>query len=70
MFCVTGEAKSIPTLARPLGRMGVNTAEFCKLFNARTEAEGWKNGIKVPVRLYTYSDRTKHFQIIFAIYLN
>ena len=50
-------------MARPLGRMGVNTAEFCKQFNARTEGEGWIKGIEVPVRLYTFSDRTYKFEI-------
>lgn len=43
--------------------MAVNTAEFCKQFNARTEADGWKPGIQVPVRLFTYSDRTYKFEI-------
>ena len=43
--------------------MGVNTAEFCKQFNARSESEGWKPGLEVAVRLFTFSDRTYKFEI-------
>ncbi|ETO36867.1 ribosomal protein L11 [Reticulomyxa filosa] len=57
------KAKISPELARPLGKLQVNTAEFCKQFNTRTETDGWKKGIMVPVRIYTYSDRTYKFDI-------
>lgn len=57
------KAKPVPELARPLGRMGVNTAEFCKQFNARSEADGWQPGVEVGVRLFTFSDRTYKFEI-------
>eukprot|EP01084_Bolivina_argentea_P092134 165790_1 len=63
MTCPAREAKPVPELARPLGRMGVNTAEFCKQFNARSEADGWKPGMDVGVRLFTFSDRTYKFEI-------
>eukprot|EP01083_Nonionella_stella_P111497 327030_1 len=63
MTCPAREAKPVPELARPLGRMGVNTAEFCKQFNARSEADGWNPGVQVGVRLFTFSDRTYKFEI-------
>merc|ERR1719221_2028764 len=63
MTCPAREAKPVPELARPLGRMGVNTAEFCKQFNARSESEGWNSGMEVAVRLFTFSDRTYKFEI-------
>ena len=56
-----GNATAAPPVGPTLGQAGVNLMDFCKLFNARTQK--YKEGIKLPVKLLTYSDRTFEFQV-------
>jgi len=53
------EAKPGPAIGQSLGPLGLNMAEFCKQFNAKTSK--MKPGIPVPVRLTAYKDRTFDF---------
>ncbi len=53
-----GEATPSPPVGPALGQHGVNIAEFCKAFNAKTKD---KKGIIVPVVVTIYSDRSFTF---------
>lgn len=53
-----GQANPSPPIGPALGQHGVNIAEFCKAFNARTQD---KVGIVIPVVITIYADRTFSF---------
>lgn len=53
-----GQANPSPPIGPALGQHGVNIAEFCKAFNARTQD---KAGIVIPVVITIYTDRTFSF---------
>jgi len=53
-----GKANPAPPVGPALGQHGVNIMEFCKQFNARTQAQA---GIIIPVLLTVYSDRSFEF---------
>ncbi|MEW6088505.1 MAG: 50S ribosomal protein L11 [bacterium] len=55
-----GKANPAPPVGPALGQHGVNIMEFCKAFNAATQAQMAENLI-IPVVISIYSDRTFTF---------
>jgi len=56
--CPAGQANPAPPVGPALGQHGVNIMEFCKAFNARTQAQ---QGLIIPVVVTVYSDRSFTF---------
>src|SRR5271155_1966188 len=54
-----GQANPSPPVGPALGQHGVNIMEFCKAFNARTQAA--EQGLPTPVIITVYSDRSFTF---------
>ncbi|MFP5019771.1 50S ribosomal protein L11 [Pseudonocardia phyllosphaerae] len=55
-----GAATPAPPVGPALGQHGVNIMEFCKAYNAATEAQ---RGNVVPVEISVYEDRSFDFQL-------
>ena len=55
-----GKANPAPPIGPALGQHGVNIMEFCKQFNARTQAQA-KDDVTIPVVITVYSDRSFTF---------
>ena len=53
-----GKATPAPPVGPALGQAGVNIMDFCKAFNARTQAQ---DGLIIPVVVTVYSDRSYTF---------
>jgi large subunit ribosomal protein L11 len=53
-----GNANPAPPVGPALGQHGVNIMEFCKAFNAQTQAD---NGTIIPVVITVYEDRSFTF---------
>ena len=53
-----GAANPSPPVGPALGQHGVNIMEFCKAFNAKTDAD---KGIPIPVVITVYEDRSFTF---------
>jgi len=53
-----GEATPAPPVGPALGQHGVNIMEFCKAYNAATEAQ---RGNVIPVEITVYEDRSFTF---------
>ena len=53
-----GQANPSPPIGPALGQHGVNIAEFCKTFNARTQDQA---GTVIPVLITIYADRSFSF---------
>ena len=53
-----GQATPAPPVGPALGQAGVNIMDFCKAFNARTQAQ---QGTIIPVIITVYADRTYTF---------
>ena len=53
-----GAANPAPPVGPSLGQAGVNIMEFCKQFNAATQAQA---GLVIPVVITVYQDRTYSF---------
>jgi large subunit ribosomal protein L11 len=53
-----GKANPSPPVGPALGQHGVNIMDFCKSFNAKTQAEG---DTIIPVVITVYSDRSFSF---------
>lgn len=53
-----GQANPSPPIGPALGQHGVNIAEFCKAFNAKTQDQA---GTVIPVIITIYADRTISF---------
>src|SRR5947209_18157618 len=53
-----GAATPAPPVGPALGQHGVNIMEFCKTFNARTQAQ---QGLIIPVVITVFSDRSFTF---------
>ena len=53
-----GKANPAPPVGPALGQHGVNIMEFCKSFNAKTQAQAGKI---IPVEITVYADRTFSF---------
>jgi len=56
--CPAGAANPAPPVGTALGPHGVNIMEFCKQFNARTQAQ---SGMVIPVVVTIFADRTFTF---------
>lgn len=55
-----GQANPSPPVGPALGQQGVNIMEFCKAFNARTQAQA---GTILPVVITIYADRSFSFVV-------
>ena len=55
---VGGQASPAPPVGPALGQHGINIMEFCKAFNAQTQAG---NGTITPVEVTVYEDRSFTF---------
>lgn len=55
-----GKANPAPPIGPALGQHGVNIMEFCKQFNARTQAQA-KDDLTIPVVITVFSDRSFNF---------
>ncbi len=55
---LAGNANPSPPVGPALGQQGVNIMEFCKAFNAQTQAEA---GMVIPVVITVYADRSFSF---------
>ena len=53
-----GQANPSPPIGPALGQYGVNIAEFCKQFNAKTKDQ---KGVIIPVVVTIYADRSFSF---------
>jgi large subunit ribosomal protein L11 len=53
-----GQANPSPPVGPALGQRGVNIMEFCKAFNAQTQAQ---QGLVIPVIITVYADRSFTF---------
>jgi large subunit ribosomal protein L11 len=53
-----GEANPAPPVGPALGQHGVNIMDFCKAYNAATEAQ---RGQVIPVEISVYEDRSFDF---------
>ncbi len=53
-----GQANPSPPIGPALGQHGVNIAEFCKAFNAKTQDQV---GVVIPVVITIYADRSFSF---------
>ena len=53
-----GQANPAPPVGPALGQHGVNIMEFCKAYNAQTQAQG---GTVIPVEISVYEDRSFTF---------
>jgi large subunit ribosomal protein L11 len=57
-----GKANPAPPVGPALGQHGVNIMEFCKQFNAQTQAQA-KEALIIPVIITVYQDRSFTFQL-------
>src|SRR3954462_3907259 len=55
-----GKANPAPPIGPALGQQGVNIMEFCKQFNAATQAQA-KEGLIIPVIITVYQDSSFTF---------
>ena len=55
-----GKANPAPPIGPALGQAGVNIMEFCKQFNAQTQAQA-KESLIIPVVITVYQDRSFTF---------
>ena len=55
-----GEANPAPPVGPALGQHGVNIMEFCKAYNAATDAQ---RGNVIPVEITVYEDRSFTFAL-------
>ncbi|MBU6244575.1 MAG: 50S ribosomal protein L11 [Actinomycetales bacterium] len=55
-----GAANPAPPVGPALGQHGVNIMEFCKAYNAATEAQ---KGSIIPVEITVYDDRSFTFEL-------
>lgn len=55
-----GAANPAPPVGPALGQHGVNIMEFCKAYNAATEAQ---RGTIIPVEITVYEDRSFDFKL-------
>jgi large subunit ribosomal protein L11 len=56
-----GSANPSPPIGPALGQHGVNIMEFCKGFNAKTEA--MEKGMPIPVVITVFEDRSFTFEM-------
>ncbi|MBM3518940.1 MAG: 50S ribosomal protein L11 [Alphaproteobacteria bacterium] len=56
-----GQANPSPPIGPALGQRGLNIMEFCKSFNAQTQA--FEAGMPIPVVITVYTDRSFSFAL-------
>ena len=56
--CPGGQATPAPPVGPALGQHGVNIMDFCKAFNAKTQAQ---EGLIIPVVITVYQDKSYSF---------
>ena len=56
-----GSANPSPPIGPALGQRGLNIMEFCKAFNAKTQAE--EKGMPIPVTITVFSDKSFAFEM-------
>ena len=56
-----GSANPSPPIGPALGQRGLNIMEFCKSFNAKTQAE--EKGMPIPVTITVFSDKSFSFEM-------
>jgi large subunit ribosomal protein L11 len=56
-----GAANPSPPIGPALGQRGLNIMEFCKAFNAKTQA--MEKGIPIPVTITVFSDKSFTFDM-------
>ncbi|HYM17549.1 MAG TPA: 50S ribosomal protein L11 [Micropepsaceae bacterium] len=56
-----GSANPSPPIGPALGQRGLNIMEFCKAFNAKTQAE--EKGMPIPVTITVFSDKSFTFDM-------
>src|SRR3954463_7782266 len=57
-----GKANPAPPIGPALGQQGVNIMEFCKQFNAATQAQ-MKESLIIPVIITVFADRSFTFEL-------
>jgi large subunit ribosomal protein L11 len=57
-----GKANPAPPIGPALGQAGVNIMEFCKQFNAKTQAQ-MKESLIIPVIITVYQDKSFTFEL-------
>ncbi len=55
-----GQANPSPPIGPALGQQGLNIMEFCKAFNAYTQAQ--EQGVPIPTVITVYADRSFSFE--------
>src|ERR1043165_6750248 len=58
-----GKANPSPPVGPALGQRGLNIMEFCKAFNAQTSGAGFEPGMKLPVVITAFADKSFTFLI-------
>jgi large subunit ribosomal protein L11 len=58
-----GKANPAPPIGPALGQHGLNIMNFCKAFNDKTKAMGVKEGMRVPVVISVFKDKSFDFII-------
>jgi len=58
-----GKANPSPPVGPALGQRGLNIMEFCKAFNAQTQGPGFEPGMKLPVVITAFADKSFTFVI-------
>ena len=58
-----GKANPSPPIGPALGQRGLNIMEFCKAFNAQTQQGGFEPGMKLPVVITAFADKSFTFII-------
>ena len=56
-----GSANPSPPIGPALGQRGLNIMEFCKAFNAKTQA--MEKGMPIPVNITVFSDKSFAFEM-------
>ena len=56
-----GSANPSPPIGPALGQRGLNIMEFCKAFNAKTQA--MEKGMPIPVNITVFSDKSFTFDM-------
>ena len=56
-----GSANPSPPIGPALGQRGLNTMEFCKAFNAKTNDQ--EKGMPIPVTITVFSDKSFSFEM-------